>query len=671
MLTAVDQASIREGWTAPRATPGRVVAILWAAAAVAAVVGPRELPPAAQGTAVGAVVRTLLVLILTVATLFGPGLAVRFYLAGTSSLGWAILPGGALLAATGLVTWVLAAHGIPPARTSRVVLGPLTLALLAAAIASLWRRGRIEAAEPMVVTIVLLLLLVGAAKDLYSVDVPGDIFGTFVSRTYEPTIIPDSRIPYHVIQLVANGAPPQGSLSESYFAPSNFSSRGPLPGLAAAPIVLSAGAQVPSALPDQPWAPFDQQGFAAFRLAMETFTAFTLLSLYSLIRRFASVQTALFALVLAATTPFLVHEVYFTWPLLASAGMVMLALEQVFRRRPLRAGLVIGLAYLVHPSGLIWIPALLVLPVLLIWRQQGSNRLAAIARSWGLTLLGALAVVILWQLINLGHGAQGIFLQVPLEADTRVTTSLSAWLDWRLQTLSDTLIPFHQLVTNSTQPFTWPPGQHLRIAERLGIGYWGTLPLGAGVLFYPVLIFGVGKSLVRHPWVTAGLVLLPFLAFVAYWGSVDLGLLLAGLHAWVLGTLAVYAWMRAHRGWWPARLERVILLLRVPEVGFMVLFAATWTQGRVFTPGYVVTDVAALTMLAVGLVGLLWFTWRVTDPAARVAEPEEAPAVRGPGAGVNRRAPGPRCSEPTSSSPVDDARPASGGHPRVEAEFPR
>lgn len=627
MQAAIDRVSTREGWAAPRATPGRIVAILWAAAAVAAVVGPTLMPPAAQGTAVGAIVRTFLVLILTVATLFGPGLAVRFYLAGTSSLGWAILPGGGLLAATGLLAWVLAAHGVPAEVTSRIVLGPVTVALLVGAVASLWRSGRIEAAEPMVLTIVLLVLLVGAAKDLYSVDVPGDMFAAFVSRTYEPTIIPDSRIPYHVVQLVAHGAGPYSEMANAFFAPSNFSDRGPLPGLAAAPIVLTAGARVPSTLPDQPWAPFDQEGFAAYRLAMETFAAFTLLSLYSLVRRFAPVRTALFALVLAATTPFVVHEVYFTWPLLAAAGIVLLAIEQVFRGRPLRAGLAIGLAYLVHESGLIWFPALLVVAVLLLWRQRASNRVIAIARTWALSFVGALPAVLLWQLINLGHSGQGVFLQVPLEADTRLATSLTAWVDWRLQTLSDTLIPFHQLLTDSTQPFTWPPGQHLRAAERLGIGYWGTLPLGAGILFYPVLIFGIGKSLVRHPWVTVGCVLLPFLSFVVYWGSVDLGLLLAGLHAWVLGTLVVYAWMRSHPGWWPARLERVVLLVRVPEVGFMVLFAATWVQGRIYTPGYLTTDLAALAMLGVGLVGMLWFTWRVTDPAARVVEPEQTPVA--------------------------------------------
>lgn len=615
--------SAEQVWGSPRATPGRIVVIAWSLAAIAGLVVPAVLPPSERPSPVSATARTLLVVAVVTTVLIGPGLAMRVYRprGADASLGWLMLPGGAVLVGTGLLAWVLA-HRIGAGTTCQIVLGPVTVVLSGLAIASLWHRGgSLGRPDVTAIAIVLLLLLIGVARCLYSLGPPGELYGAFISRTYEATIIPDSRISYHVVQLVANGAPPFGGLAHRLFRPYTFASRGPLTGLAAAPIVLTAGARVPSSLPDQPWVPFDQQGFAAYRLAMETFAAFALLSLYSLVRRVSSSRTAVFALVLAATTPFVVHEVYFTWPKLATAGMVLLAAEQVLRRRPLRAGLLAGMSDLVHPSGLVWLPVLLILAVLVLWPQGRSNRALPVLRSWAATLAGACAVVVAWQLIVWGHSGQGRFLPYLLEAGSRLGQGFTAWVDWRLQTLADTLIPFHQLLTDSTQPYTWPPGQHARVAVRLGLGYWGTLPLGAGILFYPILVFGIGKSLLRHPYVTLGCVLLPFIGFAVYWGSVDLGLLQAGMHAWLLGTLAVYAWVRSQPGRWPARLERWILVLRVPEVAFMILFPAAWSHQRLVSVAHPATDLVALGALSVGLAGLLCILWRVADPASRVQEP--------------------------------------------------
>lgn len=621
------QAVPGEAWGPPRVTIGRIAAIIWALAAVAAVVFPLVVPPASHEPAASAGVRTFLVVTLAVAVLFGPGLAIRFYSARASSLGWAILPGGALLAATGLVAWALAGR-VAPATTCRIVLGPETLILLGLAITSLWRRGRLEIGETMAVAVVLFLLLVGAGRDLYSLGPVGETNGGTVSRAYEATIIPDSRISFHTVQLVANGAPPYGHLAKSLFRPYNFSARGPLPGLAAAPLVLTAGAEVPTTLPDQPWAPFDQQGFAAYRLTMETFAAFALLSLFSLVRTFSTARTAAFALVLAATTPFVVHEVYFTWPKLASAGLDLLAAEQVLRRRPLRSGLLVGFSYLLHPVGLVALPGIALLSLLWIWRNETSHRVRAILWSWAALLVGVLVILAAWQLVNLGHQAAGTFVSYPLQTNGRYVWNFGAWLDWRLQTLSDTVIPFHQLVANTAQPYMWPPGVPSPPIELLGIGYWGTLALGAGILFYPLLLFGIGRSLLRHPFVTAGCVLIPFLLFVVYWGSLDLGLMLAGLQAWLLGTIAVYAWTRSEVRRWPVGLERCILVLRVPEVAFMILAPTVWTQRTLVSTTFGATDIVGLVAMVLGLGGLLWCLWRVTEPALRTGEP----AVSGTGA---------------------------------------
>lgn len=617
-MTVVKGKQVRDGtWGPVRASPGRLLAIAWCAAALLAVVLPALRPSPAEPSPASATVRTFLVVALVTAVLLGPGLAMRTYgRQGTAaSLGWLILPGGGLLVATGLAAWVLA-RWISPATTCRIALGPETLVLLGLAVASLWRRVSVEAPDVTAVAVVFLLLLIGVGRDLYSLGPPGELYGGFISRTYEATIFPDSRISYHVVQLVAHGASPYGRLAQSLLAPWTFGARGPLAGLAAAPIVLTAGARVPATLPDQPWMPFDPQGFAAYRLAIETFAAFGLLSVFSLVRRLTSSRVALFALVLTATTPFVVHETYYTWPKLIGAAMVILAAEQVLLRRPLRAGLLVGVAYLLHPSGLVWLPVLLIVALLVVWRQPDSRGVPVVLGSWAATLAGALSIVLAWQLLNRGdHGGslgQGQFLSYPFDVDNQPAQSLTAWIDWRLQTLSDTLIPFHQLLTGTLQQYTWPRGQPVRTVVRLGLGYWGTLPLGAGILFFPMLVFGIGKALIRYPFVTVGCVLLPFIGFVVFWGSFDPGLMSQGLQAWLLGTLAIYSWARSCPRWWPVRIERWILVLRVPEIAFMILFPTLWTQRRLLSASHPVTDVVGLAAMAVGLAGLLWFTWRVT-----------------------------------------------------------
>ncbi len=90
----------------------------------------------------------------------------------------------------------------------------------------------------------------------------------------------------------------------------------------------------------------------AYRVAMMTFAATAFVALWDLTRRVAGTQAARVALVLAVTTPFLVHEIWFTWPKMLAAAFVLLAAICVLSRRPLSAGLLIGTGYLVHPSAL-------------------------------------------------------------------------------------------------------------------------------------------------------------------------------------------------------------------------------------------------------------------------------------------------------------------------------
>ena len=144
-----------------------------------------------------------------------------------------------------------------------------------------------------------------------------------------------------------------------------------MPGLASTPIVLLAGGHPPTAYPEAPWAPFDSRGFMAYRLAMMTFACTAFVSLWDLTRRLAGAGAARVALLLAATTPFLVHEVWFTWPkLLARVDGAAGRRSSVIGGRPLWAGLLAGLAYLMHPVALLSLP---VLALLALWPLRGSR----------------------------------------------------------------------------------------------------------------------------------------------------------------------------------------------------------------------------------------------------------------------------------------------------------
>src|SRR5205807_232031 len=75
-----------------------------------------------------------------------------------------------------------------------------------------------------------------------------------------------------------------------------------------------------------------------------------------LARELAGERAAGIAVLLAAGAPFVLHEIYFTWPKLLASAFVLLGLQLIWTRRPFAAGLILGIGYWCHPGALLSLP---------------------------------------------------------------------------------------------------------------------------------------------------------------------------------------------------------------------------------------------------------------------------------------------------------------------------
>ncbi len=568
---------------------------LWALAALACVLGLAQ-PTEAQeatGEQALALTRVLCTVALALVLILGPGVVLR-KLTGRRdvALGFLPLPGIALLIAIGGLAWALAGT-LGSAKTSFIV----TLPVLAALLAGLLRAGpggMLDREERLALMIAGGLLGLAIARALWFFGPEGELFAGGVSRTLEVGSRPDSRIPFHVTQLVAHGTHPYSELGASYFSPYNFSSRGPLAGIATAPIVLLSGGRPPAGAVELAWKPFDPSGFMAFRIAMTTLSCTGLLSLWTLTRRLAGERAARFGVLLAATTPFLLHEAWFTWPKLLAASLVLLAATSLIEKRPLRAGLLVGIGYLIHPVALLSLPAL---ALIALWPLKGADwRHPRIA--YLLKLLVAVAgFFLLWRLLNGSHYTQDGFINYLTEAGPGTPAAdLGAWLSHRFESLGNTVVPMMLALAHGDHPSinffggTSPPLIHVFFQ------YWNTLPFGVGILFFPLLMVSLWRAWQRWRWAVFVAVVVPFLTFLVYWGSYSTGMLPEGLQAWVLTLLVVVAVQQAAAGfpWLRSAPTRAILSFRALELLAVAVVPTVATRGELISAQYPLTDTVAL-----------------------------------------------------------------------------
>jgi len=520
----------------------------------------------------------LLALVAATGLVFMPGLALRGMLRGRGrELPFVLLPifGSLLAACLGAGIWIFAGKIAP----QTLVLGfalPLLLGM------AWYFRGHPLAAlttplERRVLAIALLAAALATAKASYAVGPTGDLYQDRISRTLEVGDRSDSRISYHVIQLVMNGVGPYSERAKSYFDPWSFSARGPLSGLAAATFVGLAGAKPPAEKPEAFWRPFDRQGFAAYRIAMIAMAAATFVCFFGLVSLNLAPRWAFFALAVAATTPFLLHETYFTWPKLQAAGYACAAAWLLARRRPCAAGLCLGLGYLVHPLVLLSAPAFACLAAFSVC-DESRPRLRPVLAAWAGFGLVFASVLAAWQLFNWGHFGQGIFWEYLVRSEKGMS-----WFATRLHSVLNTLAPMHLYWVDATNQAVNSFGGQSSGVVHFFFQYWNTAPFGFGIVAAPVLLAGLYSAARRHPWQFTAFAVLPFVLFAVYWGVCITGMMREGLHVWVLSLIYLFAlgWQSSSRqnkelGAAP----RLLLGLRGVEILAMLLVPAAVSTGQ-------------------------------------------------------------------------------------------
>lgn len=598
---------------------------LLALAAIGLLLGVVE-PPAAgvhggRGEQLLDLLRTLGTAALAIAVLLGPGVIWKATAPPDRPVGLAFiaLPGLLLLFGIGLLAWLLGGS-VAPRDTCLAVVAPVLAALIFAALAGSGE-DVFEPEERRTLLVVGCVLGLAIARALWSLGPEGELYGGTISRSLEVGDRSDSRISFILPQLVAHHAGPYSGFATTMFFPYNFSSRGPVPGLASTPVVLLAGGHPPEGFPEEPWAPFDYGGFAAYRIAMMTFACTAFLALWDLTRRLLGTAAARLALLLAATTPFLVHEVWFTWPKMLAAALILAAAICVIERRPFAAGLLAGLGYLMHPVALLSLP---VLGLLALWPLRGAiwNRPRIMQ---GVGLVAGLAVFVLaWRLYNGSHYDQKQFVEYFRNAGLDLRPTIPHWFHYRLDSLGNTVVPLLLPLGSTQSPSINVVGGTSPGVVHFFFQYWNTVPFGMAIVFLPMLLVGLWRALRRWPWATTATVLIPFFLFVVYWGSSTAGLMREGLQAWALTVVIVLACEQAASGfgWLRSTPARVVLVLRAVEVFAVAAVPTMATRHEVVTGLYPVTDsVAFLAILAFPtLLGVL--VWRLRPPSR---EPDRQP----------------------------------------------
>ncbi|HEU5254118.1 MAG TPA: glycosyltransferase 87 family protein [Solirubrobacterales bacterium] len=610
---------------------------LLAGAALACLIGLTKPPAETTHTVTGEqwidLLRVLLTTCLAIVLVMGPGIALRALSGRPIRLAFLPLFGIGVMVLAGCLAWSL--HGVLDTDLACLaVVGPV-LGLMFGMLVAAGPEDFLTGEERRTLALLGIPVGLAIARSVWSLGPIGELDAGQIGHNLWTEARPDSHISFVVTEMVAHGTAPYGAEGRDLFDPYMFASRGPLAGIASAPVVLLSGGHPVLGVPNQHWEPFDAQGFMAYRIAMITMSATALLTMWELVRKFAGPRAARLALLLGISTPFVWAELIFTWPKLLAASCVLFAALWLFERKPARAGLMIGVGYLFHPGALLGYFALGLLALwplrgAKLWRPQVRNALAMAA--------GTAVFVAAWLFVNRGHNDQNSFVNYLTAAAPDWHPSVGEWISFRLTSLLDTSVPLYLPIfqdhnTSINTLFGTSPG-----VSHFFFQYWTGVPFGFAILFFPILLVSLWRFAKRWTWPFFAIVVIPYVLFWIYWGSGSSGFLREGMQAWVLAVIAVIAIEQAASrfSWLRSRAIRAILALRGFEIFALAVGATLGTRGpdpisHGFGYNYEVSDAVAFAAIVLFSALMMFVIWRETAPGSMLR-----PAALRPGEAARR-----------------------------------
>ncbi len=205
--------------------------------------------------------------------------------------------------------------------------------------------------------------------------VPSAPFGGWNSATVGPGRVDtprwpglpsDNTLPYRTgqVALYKQGGP---DIRDGFSVGWWLSDRTPLTGLDFAFMAGAFGVHVSDRNVEEqpvtavPMTTLDHAGFWAYQVTAMLLNLAIILGVFLLARVWLSARLAVVAALVAAVMPGLVLNGIYTWPKQAIGYFVLAGAAFALQRRPVLTGAFAALGYLVHPAGLFWIPALLIL----------------------------------------------------------------------------------------------------------------------------------------------------------------------------------------------------------------------------------------------------------------------------------------------------------------------
>ena len=533
--------------------------------------------------------------------------------------------GPLLLASFGTAIWC-AGGVVPPATFARGLAVATWLALGRA----LWRHGfrpPLPAAAFRVLGVTALVTTAVVARSFHSVGPPGELFRGTVSRNFEMADRIDSRYSFYVVQAAAHHWAPASPQAEKFFFPWTFFSRGPLAGLATTPLVLATGGKPPTVFPEARWLPYDATGFAAYRITMIALAGTVIVALFLVLLPLAGEAWAAIAAGLLALSPFGVHEMLFTWPKWAATAWLIASFGLAHARRPLGAGLALGVGFMFHPLVLLWAPWLA------LWAAGRMPRsFAAMSGALGKIAAGTAVIVVPWMTIGalMPHlsttplpGQVG-FLRYWTRADWKIAT-WDTWWSTRWMNFANTFVPLHGYLAEAS--FNHPKlnsayeasGRLVRFSQL----WWNSLPFAMGLGLWLISLAALWRA-ARHMLAAVGLlVIAPTVFITAYWGMDPLGLMRECGHPLFVTLIGLTCLAAAHtaggiRRWLAHPLAP---WLQLPET-WLMLWLTSRSNPAPWSAEFNHLDGLYLLLNALLLLAAAWIVTR-----ARI-EPKFAPATR-------------------------------------------